>query len=215
MKEQNAAHNSVHYSAMVPRLILGSSSPRRRELLGAAGFSFEVLAASIDESRRENEAAGDYAARMAEEKATAAAGKCDSKSPVLVLGADTVVAVGGEVLGKPDTVEVAAGMLRLLSGREHRVLTGVCLVCAMDGKILWKQVRVATTMVRFRPLEEAEIASYVASGEPMDKAGAYAIQGLASRFVERIEGCYFNVVGLPVPVVDRMMAEFETSFRVE
>ena len=200
---------------MLQRLVLGSSSPRRRELLKAAGFSFEVLEAAIDESRRPNETADDYAARMSEEKATAVAGKCDSESPVLVLGADTVVAVGSEVMGKPESTTEAAGMLRLLSGREHRVLTGVCLECAMNRKILWKQVRVATTLVQFRLLEEEEIAGYVASGEPMDKAGAYAIQGLASKFVERIDGCYFNVVGLPLSVVDRMMAEFEADFRLE
>ncbi|MGH9493195.1 MAG: Maf family protein, partial [Terriglobales bacterium] len=118
----------------------------------------------------------------------------------LVLGADTVVIIGGKVLGKPRDRKDAARMLRLLSGRTHRVTTAVCLIG--PG---FEDVRTETTRVTMRKLDEQEIHDYVASGEPMDKAGAYAIQGLASRWISRIEGCYFNVVGLPVPLVYRML----------
>ena len=178
------------------KLVLASSSPRRQELLERAGFEFEVCSSGAEEVPRGGESAEDFACRAAREKALAVAGL--SRPDSLVLGADTVVLIDGLILGKPSDPEDASRMLRMLSGSTHRVVTGVCLVQA-PGEIL--AVAHETTTVKFRDLEEAEILDYVASGEPMDKAGAYAIQGLASRFVTRIEGCYFNVVGLPVPIV--------------
>jgi nucleoside triphosphate pyrophosphatase len=182
------------------RLILASSSPRRRELLRAAGLRFRAQASSIEPPPRRGESAAAYARRAARAKALDVAGK--SPRGALVLAADTVVVVNGKILGKPRDRAAAARMLRKLSGRTHRVLTGVCLAQA-PRRILALQHE--TTRVRFRKLGEAEIQDYLASGEPFDKAGAYAIQGLASKFVTRIEGCYFNVVGLPVPMVYEML----------
>jgi len=180
-----------------PRLVLASGSPRRRETLARLGFEFTVRPVEIDESRSANENALDYVRRLAEEKARA-----DARQGEIILAADTIVELDGELLGKPKGAEAAAAMLRRLSGRDHEVSTGVA-VFDVDRDHL--EVAVETTVVRFAPLEPAEIAWYVASGEPMDKAGAYAIQGLASLFVESIEGNYANVVGLPVPTVYRML----------
>jgi septum formation protein len=186
------------------RLILASSSPRRRELLERAGFSFEVRPSKIEEIRRPDEAAEDFACRAAQEKALEVAGACPSGS--LVLGADTiVVAVGGELLGKPRDEEDARRMLRLLAGATHRVITGVCLVRA-PREIVALQREI--TAVTFRNLDEEEIQGYLATDEPFDKAGAYGIQGLASRFVTRVEGCYFNIVGLPVALVYETLRPF-------
>ena len=182
------------------RLILASASPRRRELLRRAGIDCEVRPSSIDEIRSQGEPGEDFARRAAREKALDVASSAAAGS--LVLGADTVVLVDGEVLGKPADSEDAARMLRLLAGGTHRVTTGVCLVRAPRTL---EALDSSTTLVTFRPLDEREIQEYVVSGEPLDKAGAYGIQGLASRFVTRIEGCYFNVVGLPVPVVYEML----------
>lgn len=181
-------------------LVLASQSPRRRELLERAGFRFLVRPAQVDESWREGEDPQSHVCRLAREKARAVAAAHDE----IVLGADTVVVVDGEILGKPADAADAARMLRLLSGRDHYVFTGVCL---RRGET--ELVEAERTLVRFAALEEGEIREYVASGEPMDKAGAYAIQGLASRFVERIEGCYFNVVGLPVARVYRMIRRLD------
>lgn len=177
-------------------LILASSSPRRQELLRSAGFDFEVRPSKIEEVRGRGETAEEFARRAAREKALEVAASCPRDS--LVLGADTVVVVDGEVLGKPTGPHDATRILRLLSGLTHRVITGVCLVRATDHVEALKH---ETTFVTFRKLGEEEIRCYVSSGEPLDKAGAYGIQGMASRFVTRIEGCYFNVVGLPVPLV--------------
>ena len=185
------------------KLVLASSSPRRQELLERAGFEFEVRPSGAEEVRRSGENAEDFACRVAREKSLDVAASSPRGS--LVLGADTVVVIDGLILGKPSDRDDAARMLRVLSGATHRVVTGVCLVRA-PGEIL--AVAHETTMVRFRDLEEAEIRDYVASGEPVDKAGAYAIQGLASRFVTRIEGCYFNVVGLPVSLIYGMLKPF-------
>ncbi|MCS7315874.1 MAG: Maf family protein, partial [Bryobacterales bacterium] len=182
-------------------LILASQSPRRRELLQRAGFDFTVRPAGIDETWREGEDPESHVLRLAREKARAA----PASETDIVLGADTVVVVDGEILGKPSDGEDAARMLRLLSGRDHCVLTGVCL---KRGDL--ELVEAERTLVRFLALSEEEIREYIASGEPMDKAGAYAIQGLASKFVERIEGCYFNVVGLPVARVYRMLKRLRT-----
>lgn len=178
-------------------LILASQSPRRREILASAGIAFEVRAANVDERRIAGESAEAYVKRLAREKADAVPAR-----GAVVLGADTVVVVGDEVLEKPVDHDDARRMLRLLSGREHLVLTGICLRRG-ERSI----VDAEATRVRFTALEEAEIEAYVRSGEPMDKAGAYAIQGLASKFIDRVEGCYFNVVGLPVALVYKKLKQ--------
>jgi septum formation protein len=175
-------------------LVLASKSPRRQQILRDAGISFVVRAADIPEERRPNESPFDYVRRLAQEKA----GAVPIHPGEVVLSADTVVVIDGQVLEKPRDVSDALRMLRLLSGREHQVITGICLRSESPNII-----DTASTRVRFVPLTEDELQSYAASGEPMDKAGAYAIQGLASKFIDRIEGDYFNVVGLPVALVYR------------
>jgi septum formation protein len=185
------------------KLVLASSSPRRRELLERAGFEFEVRPSAAEELRRSGESAEDFVRRAAREKSLDVAASLPPGS--LVLGADTVVVIDGLILGKPTDRDDATRMLRTLSGSSHCVVTGVCLVRA-PGEI--EALTHETTMVRFRELEEGEIRDYVGSGEPLDKAGAYGIQGLASRFVTRIEGCFFNVVGLPVPMVYDLLKPF-------
>jgi septum formation protein len=185
------------------RLILASASPRRCELLRQAGFEFESRASGADEARGPDEPAEEFATRMAREKAGEVAKSAPPGS--LVLGADTVVAIDGEILGKPRDAPDAARMLRLLAGRTHTVITGVCLIQAPGRLVALKH---AATQVAFRPLGEVEINDYIRSGEPLDKAGAYGIQGLASKFVTRIEGCYSNVVGLPVSLVYEMLKPF-------
>jgi nucleoside triphosphate pyrophosphatase len=187
-------------------LILASGSPRRQELLRNAGFEFDARPSSIPEEPRSGETPEAFVRRMAAEKALEVAARSPAGS--LVLGADTVVVVDREILGKPRNPEEAARMLHRLSGRSHQVLTGVCLVKAPDSIEARGE---CDTRVWFRPLDEAEIRDYVASGEPLDKAGAYGIQGRASRFVTRIEGCYFNVVGLPVALVDQMLRPFPVT----
>lgn len=177
-------------------LILASASPRRSELLRAAGYDFVVRVADVDEAVRTGESPDSYVRRVAIDKARAAGPRPDE----FVLAADTTVVVDGVILGKPiDSVD-AVRMLTLLAGRAHEVLTGVCLLRPADV-----DVRVAATRVEFLPMSAGEIAWYVASGEPMDKAGAYGIQGRAARFVSRVEGSYSNVVGLPVAVVHEML----------
>jgi nucleoside triphosphate pyrophosphatase len=179
-------------------LVLASGSPRRRELLSSAGFAFDVSAVEVDERRTNGEAPAAYVERLARAKARAAAAQ--QEPDTAVLGADTVVVVDDEVLGKPRDAADATRMLRLLSGRAHEVLTGVAVI-GQGGTVS----RVERTTVWFAPLSERDIAWYVASGEPMDKAGAYAIQALASRFIPRIEGSYTNVVGLPVTTVVELL----------
>ena len=181
-------------------MILASSSPRRAELLQAAGIKFRVQAANVDEAVQLGERSIDYVIRLAREKAEAVARVCSNDA--VVLGADTVVVIENEFIGKPVDNDDARRMLRVLSGKWHEVLTGVALISS--GQV---RTDMATTRVKFAPLSEDEIEGYVASGEPSDKAGAYAIQGIASRFVERIEGSYSNVVGLPVETVWRMAKE--------
>jgi nucleoside triphosphate pyrophosphatase len=181
-------------SRLISPLILASRSPRRRELLAAAGFEFTVRARPVEEVPGDGESPLEYVRRLAREKADAGWESPDE----IVLGADTTVVAGDHVLEKPVDAEDARRMLALLSGREHSVITGICLRHA-GGAI----VDHAETVVRFARLSDTEMDAYVGSGEPMDKAGAYAIQGLASKFVERIDGCYFNVVGLPVQLVYR------------
>ncbi len=177
-------------------LVLASQSPRRSEILRQAGIPFVVRAAPVDETALAGETAERYVARLAEAKARAVPAGAEE----IVLGADTTVAIDHHVLGKPEDEADARRMLALLSGRRHEVLTGVCL---RRGESLTTAVE--STAVWFAPLTAREIADYAASGEPMDKAGAYAIQGLASKFIERIEGCYYNVVGLPVALVYRIL----------
>lgn len=179
-------------------LVLASQSPRRREILAQAGFSFTVRVPGVDEVRLSSESPEDYVRRLAVEKARAAT----SSPEEFVLAADTVVVVDGAVLEKPVSTREAGEMLRRLSGRSHVVLTGVCL---LRGGQEWCEVE--STRVFFSPLSEDEVRDYCASGEPMDKAGAYAIQGLASKFIERVEGCYFNVVGLPISLVYRLCGQ--------
>jgi len=182
-------------------LVLASASPRRRELLAQAGFSFEVQPADINEDLQQGEDAIAYVTRLAREKAEAAfALRAASDAELVVLGADTTVCVDRQILGKPQSPEDAARMLQLLSGRTHRVITGVALVSAGQT-----QVAAEVTAVQFLSVSEQEIASYIATGEPMDKAGAYAIQGRAARWIPRIDGCYFNVVGLPIALVSTLL----------
>jgi septum formation protein len=176
-------------------LVLASASPRRREILAVAGIEFTVRPANLDESTRDGESPEAHVLRLAEAKARAVWREGET-----VLGADTVVAVDDQLLGKPADDNDAARMLDLISGRRHRVLTGVCFY---DGD--QAHTGIEETFVEFDQLSDQEIADYVATGEPADKAGAYAIQGGASKFVRRIEGCYFNVVGLPVARVYEFM----------
>jgi septum formation protein len=180
-------------------LILASASPRRAELLSAAGIPFEAVHANANEAPLDQELAEDHVRRLAQAKAGAVASRRPGST---VLGADTVVVLDGRILGKPRDERDAAAMLRTLSGREHLVVTGVALI--RNGAA---RVEVAATRVRMSSLTDQDIEWYVESGEPMDKAGAYAIQGLASRFVDSITGSYSNVVGLPVALVWRMLRE--------
>src|SRR5580692_7863684 len=191
-------------------LVLASASPRRRDLLGNAGISFTVQAADIDERPLAGESPQDCVERLAREKALAV---FQTRPRDYVLGADTIVVVDGAILGKPRDADDAAGMLRLLSGRTHAVITGVCVVNPVaggQGSVASKPDLLTaseTTLVTFGELSDDEIRDYVATGEPMDKAGAYAIQGIASRWIPRIEGDYSNVVGLPVALVYAMLRE--------
>ncbi len=182
-----------------PPLVLASASPRRAELLAAAGFDFVVAHADIDETPRPGELPAAYVLRLAEAKARAVAPRFPGQA---VLGADTTVVVDGDILGKPADAADAAAMLRRLQGRAHQVMTGVALVGAAGAR-----VALAETRVWFGPMTEHDIAAYVATGEPMDKAGAYGIQGWAARYVTRVDGSYSNVVGLPVSVVHDLVRQ--------
>jgi septum formation protein len=195
------------------RIVLASASPRRAELLTAAGLSFEVLPADVNERPRVHEAASDYVVRLARDKSarawrTLSDRSADSSSGRLdgcvVIGADTAVVADDLVLGKPRNDEEAQAMLLRLSGRCHQVMTGVCVRSAA-GEI----ARVETTRVWFLPLGPDDLRWYIATGEGRDKAGAYAIQGLASRFIPRIDGSYSNVVGLPITLVLELLREVE------
>lgn len=180
-------------------IILASQSPRRRELLASAGIPFVIRVAGIDESAQAGELPQQYVRRIAARKALAVPKHGDE----CVLGADTTVTVDGRILGKPTDAQDAAGMLRQLSGRTHEVLTGICMRYR-SGIVIDASV----TEVEFARISEEDIGAYVASGEPMDKAGAYAIQGIASRYVVRIDGCYANVVGLPVSLVFKYLRKW-------
>lgn len=185
-----------------PPLILASASPRRAELLLAAGIPFTTRPVEVDEQPRDGESPRGYVLRVAAEKARA----CPGPPGAVVLAADTAVIAAAHILGKPVDAADAARMLRLLSGRAHLVLTGVVLRLG-DREV----AAVESTAVTFAPLTDDDIAWYVGTGESSDKAGAYAVQGLASRFVDRIDGSYANVVGLPVATVCRLLAELDAD----
>ncbi|MGB6687187.1 MAG: Maf family protein [Terracidiphilus sp.] len=214
----------------MPRLVLASASPRRRELLAQAGYAFAVHPAHIPEDPLPDEDPIAYVVRLAREKAETvfrelSAGASGAKAALIanppmsglkpgqtadeslvVLGADTTVTLDGQILGKPADADDAARMLRTLSGRTHRVITGVALATASGT-----EVAAEVTAVRFLTLSDGEIAEYVATGEPLDKAGAYAIQGRAARWIPRVEGCYFNVVGLPLALVAALLQSIKTA----
>lgn len=190
---------SVALHSMTKKLVLASASPRRRDLLANAGIECELRPANIEERRLPGEVPRDYVERLAREKARAV----PINDGEAILAADTTVDLDGVALEKPVDPGDAVQMLNALSGRTHLVHTGVCLRTADHREV----VDVATTEVVFLPLSSGEIAEYVATGDPMDKAGAYGIQGIASRFVERVNGCYFNVMGLPVSLVWRRLRE--------
>jgi septum formation protein len=204
------------------RLILASASPRRRELLAQAGFEFEVCPAHIPEEPRPGEDPIAYVTRLARQKAGAVmqglstrdqaacggANRFEMPGEIVVLGADTTVTLDGHILEKPRDNDDASRMLRMLSGRTHRVITGVAVVDVRGA-----DVAAEVTAVRFVTLSDEEIAAYVATGEPMDKAGAYGIQGRAAQWIPRIEGCYFNVVGLPLALVSSMLEGRQAAMR--
>lgn len=185
------------------KLVLASASPRRSEILRGLGLGFEIDPAHIDESALPDEAPDAHVLRLATSKAGAKA-----RPEILTLGADTIVVIDARIVTKPDDPGHAREILADLAGREHEVLTGVALVRGSDGRTASALER---TRVRLVPMSSEEIAWYVASGEPLDKAGAYAIQGLGSLFVESIDGNYTNVVGLPVPALYRLFEELDAS----
>lgn len=187
------------------KLILASASPRRAEILRNAGFEFTVMSADADESPLSGETPDAYVRRLAEIKArTIRDIVANSEGAGFVIGADTAVVVGDELLAKPLDAADARRMLKLLSGRTHEVLTGIAVAPLAGGAIA---THVETTQVTFLPLSESEIEQYIATGEPFDKAGGYGIQGLAGKFISRIDGCYFNVMGLPVSRLWQMLRD--------
>lgn len=187
------------------RLVLASASPRRAELLATAGFSFDVRPADVDETPHAGERPSDYARRVARDKAAAVFAAC-RESGTVVLGADTVVVAGTEILGKPVDDSDARRMLKRLSGAVHEVHTAVVLLTGGD-----ERAELVTTRVRVLPLSDDEISWYIASGETRGKAGAYAIQGYAARFIDHLDGSWSNVVGLPIATVYRMLKELRYS----
>jgi septum formation protein len=187
---------------MTPKIILASNSPRRRELLAQIGLSFTVAPADVDERVLPGEPPEAYADRVALDKARAAAQRAGEG---IVIAADTIVVVGDSILGKPSDAADARRMLSELSGRGHEVITSLAVMDAATGR---SAVRTSATRVWFRDLSDREIAAYVATGEPLDKAGAYGIQERGALLVERIEGCYSNVVGLPLSLLGEMLRDF-------
>ncbi|HXH09938.1 MAG TPA: Maf family protein [Alphaproteobacteria bacterium] len=185
-----------------PRLILASASPRRRELLAATGLTFEILPADLDESPHPGESAETYVRRLALAKAQAIA---RHHSDAIVLAADTTVTIDGLLLGKPQSPEEARWMLRRLRGREHAVVTGVAVMAPETNH---SAMEVISSRVQMRPFAMTTIEWYLASGEPLDKAGAYAIQGLGAALIERVEGSYTNVVGLPLTETLSLLGSF-------
>jgi septum formation protein len=195
------------------KLILASASPRRAEILRNAGIRFEICSTDVDESRLDNESPSDYVRRLALAKAVSAADKNPNLgADVLIIGADTVVVVDEAILGKPESSDDVKRMLRSISGRVHEVHTGLAL---LQNSGMQQRVVEEITRVHFAYLSDQEIANYLASGEPFDKAGAYAIQGLGGRYVSRIEGCYFNVMGLPLARLWTLLREFRLGNSAE
>lgn len=182
-----------------PTLVLASESPRRRELLRLLCSEFEVVSSQVPEASKPNEAPREMVQRLAKAKAEAVQTLRPNST---IIGADTVVVGDGQILGKPDSEEGARNMLIRLSGKTHEVLTGLCV---LDERQCY--LSVSETKVQFSPLSGQEIEAYLKTGEPFGKAGAYAIQGCASRYVERIDGCYFNVVGLPISLLYQMLQQ--------
>jgi septum formation protein len=201
-------------------LVLASASPRRRDLLTQAGYTFEVLPADVCENVRPGETPIGYVLRLAQEKAEAVEGlealaalRGRQQEPTLILGADTtVVAPGGEILAKPEDDADAARMLRLLGGATHKVITGVAIVAPIENDTITEVAAEVTWVTMLTPTDD-ELAEYIASGEPKGKAGAYAIQGRAARWIPRVHGCYFNVVGLPLALVASMIEGVEHRLR--
>lgn len=188
------------------KLILASASTRRAEILRDAGFSFVVMSSAVDETPYPNELVHDHVQRLAEAKAELVAAR--AVGPAIVLAADTVVSIEGRILGKPRSSDDARHMLEQLSGRTHSVFTGVSLIRLPDVE---RRSFVESTLVHFSRLSHEEIIRYLSTDEPFDKAGAYAIQGYAGRYIPRIEGCYFNVVGLPIARVSQLLTELGWS----
>jgi septum formation protein len=187
------------------KIILASASPRRAKILRHAAIPFLTMAQIIDESRRPGELRADYVRRLALAKARAAAGMQHEPGDCLFIGADTVVLAGGEILGKPESQDDARRMLRLLSGTTHEVHTGLAIARRPGAT---EAVIEEVTRVTFMPLGDDEIEAYIATGEPFDKAGAYGIQGIGGRYITHIEGCYFNVMGLPLSRLWSLLREF-------
>jgi len=192
------------------KLILASASPRRAEILRNAGFDFEVHPVLVDESLKTGECASDYVRRLALDKARAVAESMDGTDRCLFIGADTIVVAGSEILGKPKSEEDARRMLRRLTGTTHEVHTGLALLRRAPGV---EHVAEEITRVTFARLSDDEIENYVATGEPFGKAGGYAIQGIGGRYITRIEGCYFNVVGFPLARFYSLLREFGWELR--
>ncbi len=188
------------------RLILASASPRRAEILRDAGIPFTVLSSAVDETPFPGETPHDHVLRLANAKAELVVAR--AVGPAIVIAADTVVTLEGRILGKPRSSDDARHMLEKLSGRTHSVITGVALIRLPDAE---RRAFVESTLVHFATLSAEEISRYLATGEPYDKAGAYAIQGRAGRYIPRIEGCYFNIVGLPLAHLHRALAELGWS----
>ena len=187
------------------RIVLASASPRRAEILRNAGIPFETLAEIVDESRRPGELRADFIRRVALAKARASAGVVRDPGDCIFIGADTVVVAGDEILGKPESADDARRMLRLLSGAVHEVHTGLAVIRRPGGM---EAVVEETTRVTFAMLSDDDIDAYIATNEPFDKAGAYGIQGIGGRYITRIEGCYFNVMGLPLSRLWTLLREF-------
>jgi septum formation protein len=188
------------------KLILASSSPRRAEVLRNAGIEFELRSALVGESRNAGESPSEYVQRLALAKARAVGDMLgDARENILIVGADTVVLIGDEILGKPESADDARRILRRLSGTVHEVHTGLAVLSPPSGA---ERMVEEISLVHFAPLTEAEIDAYLATGEPFDKAGAYGIQGIGGRYVTRVEGCYFNVMGMPLARLWSLLKEF-------
>lgn len=187
-----------------PRILLASSSPRRQDLLRLLGLPFDVAVSGADESYEEAWSPARIVETLAERKARSVFNKMVGEGKIII-GSDTIVVCDGDILGKPEDREDAFRMLKKLQGRRHQVYTGVACLGSDTGRL---DVRHRSTSVYMKPLDDGRIERYIATGEPDDKAGSYAIQGLGAAFIDSIEGCYFNVVGLPLSLLSEMLGEF-------